>query len=166
MYRILFIFTIILIPAISRAQSKKYTILEVGPSVSQIGYKTDFRYGYKFNDTFSMEGGGSYMNFEPKESLKGGLGGIVRFIYTLDIIHIVPSIFIGLGGGYDFESQIPFSFIEYGINVDYMKTRRFSFGLSISGYTYSKFMKENEEAEFINGVLLTLRFKWIIGEEW
>jgi hypothetical protein len=168
------VFTIVIFVSVAfynkkvEAQTVNYFSLESGGGYgSGVIGKVDARYGRKISDSFSWELGGFWLSHDLKESPAGSLGGVGRIVYAFDMLSIVPSVWVGVGGGYDFNSQQPVFLLDYGIGADYLYSRRLKFGVFFGGITSQQLSSdENEEAEIASGWHISFRITWILGEEW
>jgi len=168
MNRLIIIITtfLFLSPVASKAQSSKYVIFGgSGGYKNHLTGNSSFRYGWRKNDSMAFEGGISWFNENLTDEIKGSPGITGRFVYTFDMLSIIPSFYLGLTAGYDFSSENPMMILEYGLSVDYLYSRKFRFGLSFGGYSFSGTDKEGE-SDIKTGWLIGIRLIWTLGEEW
>ncbi|MBU1533938.1 hypothetical protein KKF84_01390 [Myxococcota bacterium] len=156
------------VPSLCHSQAKQSFVVETAG-----GYGDDalamlsLGYGKRWNDSFSYRISTHWLHSDLQSTVKGALGGDARVLYTLDFLSIIPSVFIGIGGGYDFSGKASYVILQYGIQADYMQSRRFHWGLSLGGLVVSG-ASEDEQGDPVmkTGWYVGLRLKWIIGEEW
>ncbi len=121
------------------------------------------RYGFLLSDSFSLEVEGLFFDLDLSSGGEGNLGAGVRLAYTFDMLSYIPSLFLGLGGGYGVESESPFMHLQYGLSLDYLYSRRWKFGVSVGGISVHYFQ---EEAGALHGWYGGVRVLYTLGEEW
>jgi len=88
----------------------------------------------------------------------------------IDVLRVVPSIYVGIGAGSLLTEATSVIDLEYGFSADYMISRRTQIGLTVSGVT-SFFGQEITDddgvlRESVSRVLVLFRFQWVFGETW
>jgi hypothetical protein len=151
------------------AQSKDRFVLAAGGTSFPLGANLQARYRYLFNDSFSIATGVSLLglNSSDQQLAAGYLTG--RAIYTIDFLSYIPSVFIGGGGGGGKGTawtEIDTSwFVQAGIAVDYLYSRKIKLGLALSTSQYY-FNREFNEQNFYTQVFVSVRCIWVLGETW
>ncbi|MGM0596088.1 MAG: hypothetical protein ACQES9_03535 [Myxococcota bacterium] len=151
------------------AQSKERFVLTAGGTSFPLGGNFQARYRYLFNDSFSAATGVSLLGFN-SSSQHLAVGYLTsRAIYTIDFLSYIPSVFIGGGGGGGKGTawtEIDTSwFVEAGIAVDYLYSRKVKLGLSLSASQYY-FNREFDQQNFYTQIFVSVRCIWVLGETW
>ncbi|PKN46068.1 MAG: hypothetical protein CVU59_07145 [Deltaproteobacteria bacterium HGW-Deltaproteobacteria-17] len=166
---ILFVLFLIL-PTAARAQSRRGVLVEIGPSVTDWGSRVSAGYFFHLTDQWVMDLGLAHSMWFPREHPAGQVTGTGHLRYMIDVLRVVPSVFVGVGAGGLLSGESPVTELEYGLTADYMISRRSHVGLSISGVT-SVFGSEVTDDDgvlrtSITRMLVLLRFQWVFGETW
>ncbi len=123
-------------------------------------------YVKRWTDSFSWRLSLHWLHHDLDSTARGALGADARIQYTFDFLSIVPSVFLGIGGGYDFGEKNSYVMFLYGLSADYIQSRRFRWGLSFGGVTLSSGGTEDNETSTRTGWFAGVRLEWILGEEW
>lgn len=148
-------------PTVVYAQSKNIFVFEGGSHIPDPGGRLSARYAHLFNDSWSMELGGLYFN--TSDELQGNAAGIARLVYTVDFLSIIPSLFVSVLGGWNIPNSKSFMGFDYGLNVDYLYSRKLRFGITLGGQSISGFESEDTVK---SSFFFTVGIRITTGDEW
>ncbi|PKN27592.1 MAG: hypothetical protein CVU65_01950 [Deltaproteobacteria bacterium HGW-Deltaproteobacteria-22] len=161
---------ILVLPSAARSQSRRGVTVEAGPTVTDWGSRVSAAYFFHLTDQWVLDLGLAHSMWFPREHPAGQVTGNGHVRYLIDVLRVVPSVFIGVGAGSLLSGATSVTELEYGISADYMISRRSHVGLSVSGVT-SVFGTEVTDDDgvaraSITRMLVLLRFQWVFGETW
>jgi len=157
-------------PALAGAQSRRGVLVEAGPSVTDWGSRVSAGYFFHLTDQWVLDLGLAHSMWFPREHPLGHVTGNGHVRYMIDVLRVVPSIYVGIGAGSLLTEATSVIDLEYGFSADYMISRRTQIGLTVSGVT-SFFGQEITDddgvlRESVSRVLVLFRFQWVFGETW
>jgi hypothetical protein len=162
--------TILFMPFFASAQSRRGVRIEAGPSVTDWGSRVSAGYFFHLTDQWVVDLGLAHSMWFPRERPTGHVTGTGQVRYMIDVLRVVPSVFLGLGVGSWLSEAAPVTELEYGFSADYMLSRRSQIGLTVSGVTSifsAEFIDDAGVAhDSVTRVLVLFRFQWVFGETW
>ncbi len=125
---------------------------------------------FHLSDQWVLDAGLKHQTDFPGEHPAGHLQAVGHVRYFVDVLQIVPSLYLGVGAGRMLARDVPVFSLEYGVSADYMFSRKFQVGISFGGIT-TTFGEglTGPDGEYVTSrtrMLLLLRLQWVFGETW
>jgi len=158
------------LPSPAQGQSRRGILVEAGPSVTDWGSRVAVGYFFHLSDQWVLDLGMAHSLWFPREHLAGQVTGHGHVRYMIDVLRVVPSVYVGVGAGSLLSEGVGVTELEYGFSADYMISRQIQVGLSVAGVS-TMFGEEITDDDgrlrsSISRMLVLLRFQWVFGETW